>query len=164
MLFECEGSVSNRGMQGPRELKHFGYAFLIAVVGYVVLYWGVESFRPARGPWVVEFQTNSAGVPSLIISQARLGISNVQVIVLGSAPTNFNAAKVTFDKPRPVPFALPFGQCIFLDTTVLPGTVTMAIENHEIELLPRVLVINQRRHRWQPGAVFDLAQTNSPAQ
>jgi hypothetical protein len=151
-------------MQAPRELRHFGYAFLIAVVGYAVLYFGIESVRPAKGPWRVDFTTNSVGYPKLAINQPRLGVTNVQVVLAASLDTNLRPTSVSFEQPRQVPFALPIGECIFLDTTFLPGTVTMALGGHEIELLPRVLVIDHQAHQWKPHAVFYLTATNAAGQ
>jgi hypothetical protein len=54
-----------------------------------------------------------------------------------------------------------------MDTTFLPGTVTLQVFNHEIELLPRVLVIDGQEHPWlsestitlHPAAVGSSSQT-----
>ncbi len=43
-----------------------------------------------------------------------------------------------------------------MDTTFLPGTVTFELFGHEIELLPRALIIDRQEHAWQPNAAINL--------
>ena len=57
-----------------------------------------------------------------------------------------------------MPYEVPFGKCVFMDTTFLPGTVTFELFGHEIELLPRVLIIDRQEHRWQSDAVIVLSR------
>lgn len=141
-----------------RALKHFGLAFLFAVVFYVVVYWGIEAFRPRKGPWEVTFTAKAREAPEIVINQFRLGITNVAIVFPGAAgPTNqLESVTIRFNEAKATPFALPFGSCIFLDTTFLPGTVTMRFFGHEIELLPRVMVVDHLEHRWKPGDKLSL--------
>lgn len=138
-------------------LKHFGIAFLLAVVFYAVSYWALEAFRPSRGPWIVTFKTGLA-TPEIVVNQHRLGITNVGLTFTGGRGGTNEPQSVTllFNEAKPTPFPLPFGTCIFLDTTFLPGTVTMRMFGHEIELLPHVLVIDHREHHWNSGAIVQL--------
>ena len=139
-----------------REGKHFILAFVVALVGYALVYWAIEHRRTRKGPWEVTFTTAAGGIPAIVIHQPRLAITNVQINFLEQpAPTN-HTATLLFREPRPVPYALPFGTCIFMDTTFLPGTVTFQLFNHEIELLPRVLIIDHQEHPWHSGAAFNL--------
>src|SRR5258707_5489293 len=73
-----------------------------------------------------------------------------------SSGTNHQAPVVTrqtliFRQPRQVPYGVPFGKCIFMDMTFLPGTLTFQCFGHEIELLPRVLMIDHEEHQWSSG-------------
>ena len=61
-----------------------------------------------------------------------------------------------FAQPRPVPYEVPFGKCVFMDTTFMPGTVTFDLFGHEIELLPRALIIDRQDHPWQRDAAITL--------
>jgi hypothetical protein len=65
------------------------------------------------------------------------------------------AVVVRFDGPsrRAAP---PFGSVKFLDTTVLPGTVTLDLFGHEVELLPRTLIVDKREHPWSSGQRIEL--------
>ena len=51
---------------------------------------------------------------------------------------------------------LPFGEMIFQDPTFLPGTVTMRQFGHEIELLPRVLIIDKKEIPSGAGQVVEV--------
>ena len=52
-----------------------------------------------------------------------------------------------------------------MDTTFLPGTLTFQFFGHEIELLPRVLVLDRQEHPWRSGEVVTVipgqARTNA---
>ena len=56
-----------------------------------------------------------------------------------------------FTQPLQVPYEVPFGQCIFMDTTFLPGTLTFRMFGHELELLPRTLVVDHQEQPWRSG-------------
>jgi hypothetical protein len=43
-----------------------------------------------------------------------------------------------------------------MDTTFLPGTVALELFNHEVELLPRVLVIDRQEHPWLSESTITL--------
>jgi hypothetical protein len=55
-----------------------------------------------------------------------------------------------------------------MDTTFLPGTLTFRLFSHELELLPRVLIIDHEEYPWVPGTNIVLhpapAQVQSPKQ
>ena len=40
----------------------------------------------------------------------------------------------------------------------LPGTATFELFGHEIQLLPRVLIIDRREYPWRPNATITLPQ------
>ncbi len=139
--------------------RHLVLAFVLALVIYVVFYHWIEHRRTRKGPWQVAFTTNSAGAPQVSIAQAALGITNVQLVFPGGQVPATNLPLVlTFAEPKPVPYPLPFGQCVFVDSTFLPGTLTFDMFGHEIELLPRVLVLDRKEHPWKAGETIVLGQ------
>ena len=151
-------------MKSSNPLKHFAFAFVMAVVVYAVFFYSIEHRRTVNGPWRVAFTNNSAGVPELIVFQPKLKIIDVKIDFPDDKPpliiTNGLMMCAT---PKEVPFPVPFGQCIFMDTTFLPGTVTFNLFGHEIELLPRVLIIDKTEHPWQSGATIVLTRSiNAP--
>jgi hypothetical protein len=151
-------------MKSDRPLKHFVVALLLAVGCYAVFYPSIEHRRTRKGPWEVTFGQTNTG-PLLIINQPKLAITNVQVIfvdqVVEAAPPTTN---IIFSEPKPVPFAVPFGTCVFMDTTFLPGTLTFQLFEHEIELLPRVLIIDQQEHPWLSNSKTTVHPVRNSAQ
>jgi hypothetical protein len=137
-------------MKLDTSIKHFVLAFLLAAICYAVFYRNIENRRIRKGPWQVTFTTNAVtSTPLLVINQPMLHITNVLISFVDEAEIVTNSVvKMAFSQPRPVPYELPFGRCIFMDTTFLPGTVVFELFGHRIELLPRVLIIDSREHLW----------------
>jgi len=110
--------------------------------------------------------SDQMGNPSIAIFQPKLKISSVEIIFTGEniASTNLGQ-KVQFDRPlTSLPSPLPIGEVIYEDLRTLPGVVTFNFFGHEIELLPRVLVVNKKQIPWKSEMVLELSQTNKPAQ
>ncbi|SRR5258708_6162173 len=154
-------------MSSDNPAKHFVATFLIALVVYVIVYSAIEHRRKMRGPWQVTF-TSRAGssTAAILINQPAIGITNVTLLFQGAAAPGTNiSTTLLFGQPREVPFDVPLGKCIFMDATFLPGTLTFRMFGHEIELLPRVLMIDHEEHAWRPGEVVPLQHirtTNGP--
>jgi hypothetical protein len=124
-------------------------AFLIALAVYFVAYTFIEHRRNRKGPWQVTFTNGPAGAPGIVINQPTLQITDVEITFPGnSAAATNGSSTLIFSQPRQVPYEVPFGRCIFMDTTFLPGTLTFQFFGHEIELLPRVLIIDHQEHPW----------------
>jgi hypothetical protein len=140
-------------MRSDGLLKHLAICLLIAVVFYWAAFSWIEHRRAVKGPWEVTFRTDAAGTPALSILQTNLNVSET-IVFPGQTvqPAHFSRA-VSFARP---PAALPFGELIYQDPTFLPGAVTMRLFGHQIELLPRVLSIDQKEHPWQPGAQIEV--------
>ncbi|MEY2408156.1 MAG: hypothetical protein QOF48_826 [Verrucomicrobiota bacterium] len=134
--------------------------FVVVGVLYFAAFWGIERFRQHRGPWEITFSDNAQGEAVLSVSQRALKISGVQLIVHGEHATNAPGS-VRFDR---VLMPVPFGRVIYEDLTFLPGVVTFDLFGHEVELLPRVLIVNKKEVPWQSGIVVDLWPTNKPAE
>lgn len=144
-------------MKPDNPLKHFVLAFLLALLCYAVSYRAIEHRRVRKGPWQVTFTNLVAGVPEIVVNQPALAITNARLIFPGQAfPSSAVLGTLAFSQPRPVPYDVPFGKCIFMDTTFLPGTLTLNLFGHEIELLPRVLMIDHEEHPWRSEAAITL--------
>jgi hypothetical protein len=136
-------------MKLPATLRLFIFPFVIALAIYVVSYSGIEHRRTRDGPWQITF-TNVSGSPALVINEPKLNLANITLTFPGEPPPVTNSVMI-FDPPRAVPFDVPFGQCVFLDTTFQPGTIVLNLFGHEIQLLPRVLTIDKQEHAWESG-------------
>jgi hypothetical protein len=151
-------------MRRDNPLKHFAIAFAIAIVIYVAFYAGIEHRRTRKGPWMVTFTNTAAGEPEVIVNQPFLAITN-QVIRFPGESAGTNApTTLRFAQPRQVPYAVPFGRCVFMDATFLPGTLTLQFFGHELEFLPRVLIIDHREHPWRTEPLILLSRTNRVAE
>jgi hypothetical protein len=155
-------------MKRDNPAKHFILAFVIALLGYALVYHFIENRRTRKGPWQVAFTNSPAGEPAILIDQPALSISNVQIQFPGRAIGSGQSVitnQFLFNQPKPVPYDLPFGKCVFMDTTFQPGTLTFQFFGHEIELLPRVLVLDREEHPWKSGEVITLnglSRSNAP--
>ena len=151
-------------MKADGLLKLAGPVFVVALVLYVFAYNGIERRRTRQGPWVVTFTSNGNHEASLIIEQPALGLTNVTVDFSGvPPPANFPGTVLRFDQPREVPYDLPFGRCLFMDTTFLPGTIVFGMFGHEIQLIPRVLTVDRKEYPWPTNRIFIVEpKTNAP--
>jgi len=140
-------------MRSDGAIKHFAITFAIAVVLYIAGFGWIQHRRVFKGPWEITFATDGAGQPSLMISEPKLKIS--QKIAFPDqkiAPANLTRVE-RFDEAVT---NLPFGGMIFQDPTFLPGTATMRLFGHEIELLPRVLIIDKKEIPWRAGQTVEV--------
>lgn len=140
----------------PRTL--IGVAFVIAGLYFAVFY-GIEGCRKNKGPWLVTFTTNEAG-PVIEVLQPKLKRS--AIIKFPGEMVNLTNSSTTVEFDRPKKSAV-FGRVIYEDLMQLPGVVTFALFGHEVELLPRALIVNRREIRWSPPPVVELWPTNKPA-
>ena len=140
-------------------LKHLSIAFVIALAGYMALWSGYEHLRTRKGPWRVTFATVANSTPRVTITQSGLGIQDVTLLFEGAELVSAVAEEtVVFDDPRRKP---RFGELIFHDLMFLPGTLTLRFFGHEVELLPRVLIIDRKEHPWESGKIFRLSTDSS---
>jgi hypothetical protein len=64
---------------------------------------------------------------------------------------------VTFDQGHQ---QIPFGKVLYEDLRSMPGIVTFDFFGHEIELRPRLLVINRKELPWTSARTIALSPTN----
>jgi hypothetical protein len=146
-------------MKSDNPLRHFAIPLGIAVLVYVIFYAGIEHRRTRKGPWQVTFTNDASGTPALLINEANLGITNLQITFPGVTNQTQNAS-MDFRQPREVPYDIPFGKCVFMDTTFLPGTIVFDLFGHEIQLIPRVLTIDKKEIPWASGKTIAVSGTN----
>ncbi len=140
--------VGSSKHRSENPVRHFIFAFLIALGIYLIFYQFIEHRRNRKGPWQVTFTNSVSAEPQIVINQPFLSITNVRM-TFAQAPRAGDANRtLVFEQPRQVPYDVPFGTCVFMDTTFLPGTATFRFFGHEIELLPRVLMIDHEEHGW----------------
>ncbi len=134
-------------------LKPFAVVAIVSLIFYAVGFSWIQHRRTARGPWEIEFRASADGVPSLVVSQANLNVFETIVF-----PTNKVSAQ---NLPQTVRFGpnstnFPCREMKYQDSMYLPGTVTIDLFGHEVELIPRVLQIDAREYSWQSGATLEV--------
>jgi hypothetical protein len=134
--------------------RHLLISFALALTIYVAFFSCDQAVRKRKGPWEVQFSTNAGGHPAIVVNQAALQITNVQIVFLNESATN--SGRVIFDRPQQ---PIPFGRTKFEDLTYLPGSVAFDFFGHEVELLPRTLYLNKKEYPWKPNATYDLTPT-----
>ena len=132
---------------------------LVSLVGYIALFSWIENSRRKNDPWEITF-TQVDNSPALLVSHARLGLTNVTIIFPDAVATN-TPQTIRFEHGRVAPFDLPFGKCVFLDTLYLPGSMAMELFGHQIQLMPRTMLIDRLEHAWLSGEKILL--TNRPS-
>jgi hypothetical protein len=137
-------------------VRHLALAFAIAVAFYVVSFAWIEHRRTFRGPWEVAFQSDAAGRPSVTILEPALSITQTLAFAWTNVPPNMNVTQRFTDATNEI----PFGKVLFQDPTFLPGTLTLELFGHEVEALPRVLVVDKKEIAWSPNGRVDVARHN----
>jgi hypothetical protein len=132
--------------------------FVCAVIFYAFAWSWLNKRQTGHGPWDVNFSTNSAGVPQLIIAQSSLGLSNVIVRFEGEtlAPTN-STGVVSFRQPKA---PTPFGRVVYDDLMFQPGSVAVDCFGHIVEMIPRAIILNSVSNGWRNDSVHLLFPTN----
>ena len=129
--------------------------FALVLVGYVLVFGWIERRRVAKGPWEVTFSAES-GRAQIVLNQTNLNIRDVRIVFPGViAPSNV-VERLAFTKAQNPPYPVPFGECIFQDLLFLPGTVTLRLFGHEIQMIPRTLTINRVERAWHSGDTIEL--------
>jgi hypothetical protein len=132
--------------------------FFVVLSLYLCVFYGTEYWRHRKGPWEVNFVTDSEGNPSVVIYQPYLNISSVELLFPGEKVARTNLSqRVAFDRPLQ---KVMFGRVLYEDLTFLPGVVTFDLFGHEIELLPRTLIINKKEVPWKSETVIEMSPTN----
>src|SRR5688572_609705 len=127
-------------MQRGRLFIQFFLLFCLVLVSYALVFGWIEHRRVVKGPWEVTFSAE-AGRAQLIINQPALQIRDFRITFPDAAAPSNTVERVTFTNARATPYSVPLGQCVFQDLVFLPGTVTLQLFGHEIQLLPRVLTL-----------------------
>ena len=147
-------------MKQERFSRHLLIAFGLSLALYVFGFWFIERQRVVDDPWEVSFMTNSTGIVKLTVRQEskKLGPVTVQFSETKPAADTFTET-IRFDTPRPVPFPVPGGRCVFQDTTFLPGTVVLEFGSNTVQMIPRALTINTNEFAWESGKVVRIGAT-----
>ena len=132
--------------------------FVGALIFYFAAYAWLSKRQTGRGPWRVNFATNSSGTPRLIIEHSTLGISNLTIEFNAERvpPTNTTGV-VAFTRPKQM---TPFGAVAYDDLMFQPGIVALDCFGHLVEMAPVALGLNGVRIGWTNNTAYSLFPTN----
>jgi hypothetical protein len=134
--------------------RHLGVGFAAAILIYLVSFSAIEHLRTRKGGWQLVFHTDAQGAPKLVIAQPQLGISNVTVAFPHENVDRPNlSTSIHFDQPIT---NVPFGKVVYLDTTFLPGSIVLSLFGHQLQLLPRTLLVDGKEMPWRSGSNLSL--------
>jgi hypothetical protein len=134
--------------------------FVSALALYIAVFWVLQGCRTYKGPWRVIYLSDNSGTAGLLITQNKLKISQ-RITFPNKKLRQNNAVRARlFDDPTKT--NAPFGQVVFQDLTFLPGTVTLNVFGHEIEMLPRVLIVDKQEHGWNSNEVISVSGYGKP--
>jgi hypothetical protein len=132
--------------------------FFVVLILYLGVFYGIEHWRHSKGPWEMNFMSDAQGNPSVVVYQPKLNISSVELLFPGERVRGTNLSqRIAFDRPLQ---KVIFGRVLYEDLTVLPGVLTFDLFGHEIEMLPRTLVIDKKEVPWTSERVIEMSPTN----
>ena len=146
--------------------RSIALCFILVLGLYLAIFYAMEYSNRRKGPWEVGFITDALGNPSITIYQPKLNISSVEIIFAAEKIQQTNLSqRLLFDHAfSALPVAMPFGEVIYEDLRSLPGVITFNFFGHEVELLPRALIVNKKEISWKSELVLELSPTNKPPQ
>ncbi|MDB6027999.1 MAG: hypothetical protein JWM68_4222 [Verrucomicrobiales bacterium] len=146
LLDNCHPRQKSVAVKINELVRHGVVAFALAALLYVVTYRWIQYRREFRGPWVVTFQSDTNGTPSVVVSQPALNIADQKIIFADQKVSDTNIMRTyRYDGPKT---NASFGEVVFQDPTFLPGTITFNFWGHGVELMPRTMVIDQQEIPW----------------
>ena len=106
-----------------------------------------------RSPWNIKFEI-SDGIPSIYISNNTPMVPATKIIFSNEKINRDLSENIAFEKHNIN--KIPFGEITFTDVTLFPGRITLKLFNHEIDILPRALIIDKKEYKWGERLIIDL--------
>ncbi len=144
--------------------KVFGL-FLLTLFAYVTVFGACQAYRRRDGAWTITFDRGSDGTPVLRIEQPKLLAAGAVSLSFPGELPNRTDLPITAVFNYPITNAMPFGPVIFVDTSQLPGVVTLNVFGHAVEIFPRTLRLDFQEIPWTPGTnIIAAASAKPPAE
>jgi hypothetical protein len=149
--------------EAEKTLRKFFGVFIATLFLYITIYGGCEAYRSRGGPWNITFDVLPGGTPQLRIEHPRiLPGGPVKIDFPGEVAPRVTNGPITYVYRRPNTNSTPFGPVIFVDTTTLPGNVTLNAFGHVVEMVPRTLFVNLHEVPWSSGTNMVLNRSDRP--
>ena len=144
----------------PLNVKRLFVVFIGTLFFYITVYGACTAIKRRGGAWELTF-TTLQGVPALIITHPiRLPLP-VTLLFPGEQPERSDLP-ITAVFNVPITNRMAFGPVLHVDTTSLPGVVTLSCFGHPVEIFPRALSIDLHEIPWVPGTNITLSAATKP--
>ena len=155
--------MNETSQEAEKAIKRFGIVFVATLFVYISFFSGCEMWRLRNGAYTLVFDQDAKGTPLIQVKHRKLlpdgpitfSFPGESAASLGNRPS-----EISFGKPWTND--TPFGPIVFVDTTVLPGTIALNAFGHGIELLPRRISLDFNEIPWISGTNI-VVGTNKPA-
>lgn len=147
----------------PMNVKRLFWLFIGTLFLYVTVYGACTAYKRRGGAWELTFAVTN-GTPALIIEHPLWLKQPVTVLFPGEQPER-NDLPITAVFNVPITNRMAFGPVLHVDTSTLPGVVTLDCFGHAVEIFPRALSLDFKEYPWVSGTNITLtAATKPPAE
>jgi hypothetical protein len=150
--------------EAEKTLRKFFGVFIGTLFLYVTIYGGCQAYRVRSGAWQLTFDRLPDGTPQLRIDHPRILPSGPLALSFpGENAPRVTNGPITWVYSRPDTNSTPFGPIAFLDTTQLPGTISIIAFGHAVEMVPRTLSVDFAEVPWISGTNIVLGAASKPS-
>lgn len=144
----------------PMNVRRLFWLFVGTLFLYVTVYGACTAYKRGRGAWELTFTTTN-GTPALIIGHPLRLPAPVTVLFPGEQPERTDLP-ITAVFNVPITNRMAFGPVLYVDTTTLPGVVTLNCFGHAVEIFPRALSLDLEERPWIAGTNITLTPATKP--
>ena len=147
-MTSCRGGLKKsngeaQSCMNSSQVKNLITRMVFLTVPVLAILFGISVVGSA--PWELIFQKGTSGEIQMIISQPKIGVEAAVIHTGVKAADDFREVVVSkFNGQQ----KLPIGEIAFYDPTLLPGRLTLKIENHSIDLMQTSLTLDGRHIQW----------------
>lgn len=137
--------------------------FIITLFIYITAFGACQAYRRRNGAWSLTFTHQTNGNPLLRIDHPKILGPNPVTLEFPGEVSPRSDLPITAVFNQPITNRMPFGPILFIDSSILPGTVTLNAFGHAVEMIPRTLFLDFKEFGWPAGSNIIVAASNKPA-
>lgn len=144
----------------PLNVQRLFMVFVGTLFAYVTVYGACTAMKRKGGPWALTF-TMTNGTPTLFIEHSLRLAQPVTIQFPGEKPERDDLPILAVFNV-PITNRMPFGAVLHVDTSTLPGVVTLNCFGHPVEIFPRALSVDFHELPWIAGTNIVLTVDTKP--
>ena len=150
----------DRNEELPLSVKSLFWMFVATLFLYVTVYGACTAMKRRGGAWEITFAVSN-GTPALVIQHPLRLPQPVTILFPGEKPERTDLP-ITAVFNIPITNRMAFGPILHIDTSTLPGVVTLNCFGHPVEIFPRALSIDLVERPWIPGTNITVTAESKP--